>query len=37
MMSSGLSSCAKHSQAETATEVDALLPDLLDRAFKGDL
>ncbi len=24
-------------QAETATELDALLPTLLDRAFKGEL
>ena len=27
----------KHLQAETATELDALLPALLDRAFKGEL
>lgn len=24
-------------QAETATELDALLPDILDKAFKGEL
>jgi len=24
-------------QAETATELDALLPSILDRAFKGEL
>jgi type I restriction enzyme S subunit len=24
-------------QAETAAELDALLPSILDRAFKGDL
>jgi hypothetical protein len=24
-------------QAETATELDALLPAILDRAFKGEL
>jgi len=24
-------------QADTATELDALLPAILDRAFKGDL
>lgn len=36
-MSCGLSSCAERSQAEIATEVDALLPALLDRAFTGDL
>ena len=27
----------KHLQAETAAELDALLPALLDRAFKGEL
>jgi len=27
----------KHLQAETATELDALLPAILDRAFKEDL
>jgi hypothetical protein len=27
----------KHLQAETATELDALLPAILDRAFKGEL
>ena len=27
----------KRLQAETATELDALLPALLDRAFKGEL
>jgi len=26
-----------HLQAETATELDALLPAILDRAFKGEL
>ena len=28
---------AEHRQAETAAELDALLPSVLDRAFKGDL
>jgi type I restriction enzyme S subunit len=27
----------KHLQAETAAELDALLPAILDRAFKGEL
>jgi type I restriction enzyme S subunit len=27
----------KHLQAKTAAELDALLPALLDRAFKGEL
>ena len=27
----------KHLQAETAAELDALLPSILDRAFKGEL
>jgi len=27
----------KHLQAETATELDALLPPILDKAFKGEL
>jgi type I restriction enzyme S subunit len=27
----------KRFQAETATELDALLPSILDRAFKGEL
>jgi type I restriction enzyme S subunit len=27
----------KHLQAATAAELDALLPALLDRAFKGEL
>ena len=27
----------KHLQAETSTELDALLPAVLDRAFKGEL
>jgi type I restriction enzyme, S subunit len=27
----------KHLQTETAAELDALLPALLDRAFKGEL
>ncbi len=27
----------KHLQAETAAELDALLPAVLDRAFKGEL
>jgi type I restriction enzyme S subunit len=27
----------KHLQAETATEIDALLPSILDKAFKGEL
>lgn len=27
----------KHLQAETATELDALLPAILDRALKGEL
>ena len=27
----------RHLQAETATELDALLPAILDRAFKGEL
>jgi type I restriction enzyme S subunit len=27
----------KHVQAETATELDALLPSILDKAFKGEL
>jgi type I restriction enzyme, S subunit len=27
----------RHAQAETATEVDALMPSILDRAFKGEL
>lgn len=27
----------KRLQAETATELDALLPSILDRAFKGEL
>jgi len=27
----------KHAQIETATELDALLPAILDRAFKGEL
>jgi len=27
----------KRLQAETATEIDALLPAILDRAFKGEL
>jgi type I restriction enzyme, S subunit len=27
----------KRRQAETAIELDALLPSILDRAFKGDL
>lgn len=27
----------KHNQAETSAELDALLPAILDRAFKGDL
>lgn len=27
----------KHLQAETATELDAMLPGILDRAFKGEL
>ena len=27
----------KHLQADTATEVDALLPSILDKAFKGEL
>lgn len=27
----------KHRQAETAAEFDALLPAILDRAFKGEL
>jgi type I restriction enzyme S subunit len=27
----------KRLQAETAAELDALLPAILDRAFKGDL
>jgi type I restriction enzyme S subunit len=27
----------KHLQAETATELDALLPAILDKAFKGEL
>jgi len=27
----------KRLQAETAAELDAMLPSILDRAFKGDL
>jgi type I restriction enzyme, S subunit len=27
----------KRLQSETATEIDALLPAILDRAFKGEL
>lgn len=27
----------KHLQAETAAELDALLPSILDKAFKGEL
>jgi type I restriction enzyme S subunit len=27
----------KHMQSETAAELDALLPSILDRAFKGEL
>jgi type I restriction enzyme S subunit len=27
----------KHPQAETAAELDALLPSILDKAFKGEL
>ena len=27
----------KHPQAETAAELDALLPAILDRAFKGEI
>ncbi len=27
----------KHLQAETAAELDALLPSILDRALKGEL
>jgi hypothetical protein len=27
----------KHLQAETAAELDAFLPAILDRAFKGEL
>ena len=27
----------KHLQAETAAELDALMPAILDRAFKGEL
>jgi type I restriction enzyme, S subunit len=27
----------KHLQGETATELDALLPSILDRAFNGEL
>jgi type I restriction enzyme S subunit len=27
----------KHLQAETAAELDALLPSILDRAFRGEL
>jgi type I restriction enzyme S subunit len=27
----------KHLQTETAAELDALLPSVLDRAFKGEL
>ena len=27
----------KHLQAETTAELDALLPAILDRAFKGEL
>jgi hypothetical protein len=27
----------KHLQAETATELEALMPAILDRAFKGEL
>jgi type I restriction enzyme S subunit len=27
----------KHLQTETAAELDALLPAILDRAFKGEL
>jgi type I restriction enzyme S subunit len=27
----------RHLQAETAAELDALLPAILDRAFKGEL
>jgi len=27
----------KRLQAETATELDALLPSILDKAFKGEL
>ena len=27
----------KHLQAQTAAELDALLPAILDRAFKGEL
>jgi hypothetical protein len=28
---------AKQVQAETAAELDALFPSILDKAFKGDL
>jgi len=28
---------SKRLQAETAAELDALLPSILDRAFKGEL
>jgi type I restriction enzyme S subunit len=28
---------AKHLQAETAAQLDALLPSILDRAFRGEL
>jgi type I restriction enzyme S subunit len=27
----------KHLQAETSAELDALLPSILDKAFKGEL
>jgi hypothetical protein len=30
-------STLKRQQAETAAELDALLPGILDRAFKGEL
>ena len=33
----GVDGCRKRLQAETAAELDALLPALLDRAFKGEL
>jgi len=29
--------CVKQLQAETAAELDALLPSVLDRAFSGEL
>lgn len=36
-MSIVLSGALKWQQAETATELDASLPAILDKAFKGEL